>query len=189
MTFGIHIVWTTYGTWLPGDDRGHWSPLFDLYGHLIARGHQLNIPDKTTQSCASALMKEPPKWLNNEEVLITADVISKILGGIPVGRFTPGKPGAICTPYALAIESNHVHLLIGPLSEKLEPTLGRLKGVSSSLIGELPHNAGRSRTWTAGVWPVFLYDREALHAVYSYIIDHNLRAGRPAHPFPFTRPL
>lgn len=37
-TIGIHLVWTSYGTWLPGDDRGHWSPLFDFYGHLVERG-------------------------------------------------------------------------------------------------------------------------------------------------------
>ena len=186
MTIATHLIWTTYGTWLPGDDRGHWSPLFDMYGHLLKKGHRLNIPDETTQRRALAAMKEPPKSLNGQEAAITADVIGKIIDGIPVGRFTPGKPGAICRAFALAIEPTHVHLLIGPLSEDLRPTVGRIKGVSSSLILGMPHNASRERTWTADFWRVFLYDWEGLDAVYRYIIDHNVRAGRPAHPWPFT---
>ena len=45
MTHGIHLIWTTHGTWLPGDRRGHWSPLFNLYGNIRERGGKLNLPD------------------------------------------------------------------------------------------------------------------------------------------------
>lgn len=55
------------------------------------------------------------------------------------------------------------------------------------MIRELPQNMARQRTWTADFWRVFLYDGEGLNAVYKYIIDHNLRANRPAHPWPFTQ--
>ena len=187
-TVGTHLIWTTYGTWLPGDDRGHWSPLFDMYGHLLEKGHTLNLPDPVTRHRAMAAMKEAPKFLNLQETEVVADVIGKIIGGIPVGRFVLRRPGSICRAYALAIEATHVHLLIGPLSDDLRPTVGRLKGVSSSLVLGLPHDVTRQRTWTADFWRVFLYDLEGLHAVYHYIIEHNLRAGRPAHPWAFTRP-
>jgi REP element-mobilizing transposase RayT len=187
VTLAIHLIWTTYGTWLPGDDRGHWSPLFDMYGHLLQRGHKLNLPDACTRARVVANMTEPAKVLNAEEIQIMADVIERIVNGVPVGRYTPGKPGAICRALALAIESNHVHLLVGPLSEDLHATVGRFKGVSSSLIGALPVNAARRHTWTAGFWRVFLFDEEAIRTVFNYVIGHNLREGRPAHPWDFTR--
>ena len=52
-TVGIHLVWTAYGTWLPGDDRGHWSPLYQFYGDVIERGGQLNRADLTTREYAA----------------------------------------------------------------------------------------------------------------------------------------
>jgi hypothetical protein len=189
MTIATHIIWTTYGTWLPGDPRGHWSPLFDMYGRLRAAGHQLNISDPVTHDYARSLMTEPPKYLSQPDAEITADVINKILGGIPVGRFTPGKPGAISKAHALAIESNHVHLLIGSLDADLEATVGRMKGVSSSLILDQQNNLARKRTWTGGFWRVFLYDNLAVETVYAYIINHNIRANRLAHPYTFTHPI
>lgn len=187
MVLATHLIWTTYGTWLPGDDRGHWSPLFDMYGHLLRKGHRLNMPDEVTRGRAIGMMKEPPKILNAQEMAITAEVIGKVINGIPVGRFTPGKPGALCAAYALAIEHTHVHLLIGPLSESLSATVGRFKGVSSSLIVSRPENGTRQRTWTADFWKVFLFDAEGVATVCKYVIDHNVRAGRPAHPWAFTR--
>lgn len=185
---GIHIIWTTYGTWLPGDARGHWSPLFDFYGRLIRDGHRLNVPDKKTHMVARTLLKEPPKVLAPAEMEIVADVIGNIAGGIAIPGRTAGKPAAMCGVHALAIEPTHVHLLIGPLREDLSDTVGRIKGISSSLIGGLPQNSKRSRTWTASFWRVFLYEPRSFGAVRDYVEAHNVRAAKPPAPWPFTRP-
>ena len=37
------ITWTTYGTWLPGDERGHWSDAWDeqlgyIEPHMLHEG-------------------------------------------------------------------------------------------------------------------------------------------------------
>jgi hypothetical protein len=63
MIHGVHLIWTTYGTWLPGDERGHWSPLFTLYGRVRESGGKLNPPDSTTKARVVSTMSEPPKWL------------------------------------------------------------------------------------------------------------------------------
>ena len=60
-TVAIHVIWTTYMTWPPGDPRGHWSPLFDMYGGLIERGHKLNLPDPVTLQMATELARESPR--------------------------------------------------------------------------------------------------------------------------------
>jgi len=78
-TRGIHIVWTTYGTWLPGDPAKpvHWSPLFDVYGRLRRAGHRLNLPDADTHRHARSLMKEPAKVLEDDEPSIVAEVMGR----------------------------------------------------------------------------------------------------------------
>ena len=179
-TRGIHIIWTTYGTWLPGDRRGHWSALLDLYGRLKRAGHQLNMPDTETHSRARSLMKESSKTLTIAEIQMVANVLGKYLA--------PGLPGA-ASCHACAIESAHVHLLLGPVGEPIGTFVGRLKGASSSAALRRPDNHGRKRIWTAGYWKAFLFEDEAVHAVAEYIEAHNTRRGLPAAPFPWISPV
>jgi REP element-mobilizing transposase RayT len=175
-TVGIHLIWTTYGTWLPGDDRGHWSPLLDCYGSIVEAGGKLNREDLTTLEIARELMKEPPKILDAEEQSIVAAKLGDIV-----------RHHQYCI-YAAAIEPTHVHLLLGPLAESIGVVAGRLKGQTSSALRDLPRNHGRQRTWTAKYWKVFLFDELALARVNKYIEDHNLRRGLGASPFDWLRP-
>lgn len=176
-------MWTTYGTWLPGDPAkpGHWSPLFDLYGRLKRAGHQINLPDVTTYEHARSLMKEPAKVLGPDEIAFVGDALGEWLR--PVGRpaASPGKPGAMCV--AAAVEPTHVHLLIGPVQENIGRFVGRLKGKSSSAARGHPENWDRRRIWGTGYWKVFLFDDEAVEAVAEYVIAHNRRRGLADVPF------
>jgi hypothetical protein len=189
MLLGLHIIWTTYETWLPGDPRGHWSSLLDMYGRVAAPGHRARPADEVTETYASGLMKEDPKLLAPEEMRTTADVIASVLGGRSIGNFVPAQPGTLAVAHALAIEATHVHLLLGPLTAKLAPTMGRIKGISSSLIRAEPRNAGRKRIWTESYWDVRLYDAVAIAQAQGYSVDHNLRRGLPAHPYAWLKPF
>jgi hypothetical protein len=171
-TVGIHLVWTAYGTWLPGDDRGHWSPLHHFYGDVIARGGQLNRADLTTREYARERLTESPKILTRDERIAVATTLGTLLGG-------RDQPKA----YAAAIEENHVHVLLGPVEEKIHVTAGRLKGCTSRDVLKLPANSERTRTWTAKYWKVFLFDDTAFFAVKRYIEEHNIRRGLPASPY------
>ena len=175
-TVAIHAIWSTYGSWPPGDpDKpGHWSPLFDMYGRLIRAGHQINLPDADTFHHARSLMKEDPKYLDEQEQRVVADVFESHL--------------LDCRVHACAIERSHVHLLTGPIREHISRFIGRLKGTSSSALLKLPDNWNRKRIWTAGFWKVFLFNAEAMPVVRSYIEDHNLRRGMPAAPWDWIHP-
>ena len=178
MTCGIHLIWTTYGTWLPGDSRGHWSSLFDLYGNIIEKGGKLNLPDSATRKRALDNMLEPPKYLDAEEIEIVANELSRHVG-------EPPAPPA----WAVTIESNHMHLLVGPVEEDLKQFAGRIKGRTSSEVGAMAKNRDRERVWTSGYWKVFLYDAEAVRAVKDYIDAHNIRRGLPAEPYSWIKPI
>jgi REP element-mobilizing transposase RayT len=182
MTHGIHLIWTTYGTWLPGDDRGHWSPLFDLYGSIREQGGQLNSPDEITRTRSGATLTEAAKRLTEEEIAVVASELGQHLAvsGVADSQLPPA--------WAATIEANHVHLLVGPVNEDLARFVGRLKGRTSSVVGALPVNSERERVWTSGYWKVFLFDAVGVVAVKRYIDLHNVRRGLPAEPFPCISP-
>src|SRR5262249_32149631 len=123
-TRGIHVIWTTYMTWPPGDPRGHWSPLFDFYGRLIQEGHQLNLPDPITVQRATKNAKEPPNILSPAEIDVVADVIGGICPYSPqhAGGFVKIPELEIL---AAAIERTHAHLLLKPISMDIGDVAGQ----------------------------------------------------------------
>ncbi len=173
-TCPIHVIWTTYKTGSPGDPRGHWSPLFDFYAHLTEQGHQLNLPDSTTLCHATELAKEPPKILTPEEQAVVANTIGDTLQN-------QMEHGA--SVLAAAIERTHVHILLGALEEPINRVVGRLKGRTSSAVIAQGSEHERRRTWTAGYWKVFLFDRRSVEPVARYIEAHNERRGLPRAPY------
>jgi REP element-mobilizing transposase RayT len=180
-TVGIHLIWTTYGTWLPGDERGHWSPLFDLYGGVLERGGKLQLPDEDSRNRSKSLMTEGPFVMNDADMQIVANEMSRhVFDGSTLCR----KP----TAFAAAIEPTHVHLLVGSVEEDIEKFAGRLKGRTSSEILATGRHPERKHVWTAGYWRVFLFDEIAMEAVRDYIDRHHVRAGRPANPYSWCRP-
>ena len=197
-TSGIHIIWTTYATWLPGDPRGHWSPLFDLYGHLQKSGHQLNVPDKITHAFANSLLTDTPKSLQPHERFLVAATLTDHFHHAETKSSTytvptnagPGQGRSYLKPKCLAaaIEETHIHLLLGPVQEDLDRYVGRLKGATSAALNKLPQNKDRTHNWTAKFWRVFLFDDRSLAPVRAYITNHNLRRGIAADPFDWTTP-
>lgn len=169
-TLAIHLVWTTYGTWLPGDPRGHWSPLFDVYGHMRERGGKLNPGDTTTHQIAAERMSEPTKRLSLIEELLVGQSIAETCRGV-------------LHPLAVAVEPTHVHLLIKGTTVPVGEVVGRLKSNSGARLLRLPINLGRQRVWTTGYWKVFLFDEKAVATVQSYIERHNTDRGLPAKRF------
>jgi hypothetical protein len=181
MTCGIHFIWTTYGTWLPGDRRGHWSPLFDVYGRIAERGGRLQFPDETTRLVSTTLLREPPFRLDDGDAAIVAGELAKLVHD---GTPTCDQPIAI----AATVEPTHVHLLLGPVGEDLRAFVGRLKGRSSSAVLASGRHGERRHVWTEKYWKVFLFDAVGMEAVTEYIQDHHRRAGRPLNPYSWCRP-
>ena len=142
-TLAIHTVWTTYLTWLPGDKRGHWSPLFDLYGGLLRNGHQLNMGDEGTRKTAANLATDKPKYLRDSDIDLAAQTVAEVIRGGPAAGVANGIPAAAWTVYAAALEKQHVHLLLAANAESVSRVVGRIKGKSSSRIGKADGNTGQ----------------------------------------------
>ncbi len=110
------LTWTTYGTWLPGDDRGFVSNVDDGAGH----GHRVNQPgtsptskQRGLQEFARSQMKGPPVFLdaNHAAALLTQFQETAAVRGWQLS--------------AVAIMRNHVHVVVGVVGDPEPDTLLR----------------------------------------------------------------
>ena len=124
--FALLITWTCYGTWLPGDERGHVSnTLLPEGGH---RGKQ-NVPgtpvsagDEYTRQPARALQKGETVWLSADQARSAAQALVeaaktrewKILRG--------------------AIMANHVHVVVSDCPDDGPAARRILKGTSQAAL-------------------------------------------------------
>jgi REP element-mobilizing transposase RayT len=84
------ITWTTYGTWLPGDERG-W---------LMRGSSAIRAPDPALQSAAEAAMTEEPVVLTPAQRDLVTSVVRK---HCQIRQWTL---------YAVNVRSNHVHVVV-----------------------------------------------------------------------------
>src|SRR5208283_3273580 len=86
---GFFLTWTTYGTWLPGDERG-W----------VERGRGFQLPDPIRKREAEARMTEDACILENEQRLVVDKTITDHC------RIRGWKL------YILNCRTNHVHVVV-----------------------------------------------------------------------------
>jgi REP element-mobilizing transposase RayT len=136
------LTWTTYGTWLPGDDRGFVSNIDRGDG----KGHRLNIPGTEPASKVRGLeimarnkMTGPPVFLVLEQATALFDQF----------RETANYRG--WELIAIAIMRNHVHVVVGvPGDPEPETILGSLKSYGSRRLNREFGKRESDTWWTEG---------------------------------------
>jgi len=83
------LTWSTYGTWLPGDDRG-W----------VEYRHGWQFPDPILKREAAARMIEDACWLNGEQRLLVDKTIAEHCSM------------RNWTLHAVNCRSNHLHVVV-----------------------------------------------------------------------------
>ena len=98
------LTWTTYGTWLPGDDRGSITAIrVNTSGHRV----HYNLPGTPSvgglpelRDAAAGLMKGPPIFLVNEQAKVLLDQFHET-----------ANVRSFCLD-AVAIMANHIHIVV-----------------------------------------------------------------------------
>jgi REP element-mobilizing transposase RayT len=170
-TLGYHLIKTTFGTWLPGDPRGHWSALFNHHERYVNR-HQLNPGDQNTLDRARRLMTQPP-------VTLTPRMISAVAQTL--GHLIKSSGGGLAI-HAAAIEPAHVHLLIPYAGRDIHKTA---QWIADRVTKRLHADGHEGKVWTRGKWAVYLFDQRHWDATRAYIRRHNTRRGLPPDPYPW----
>ncbi|MFO0803265.1 MAG: transposase, partial [Gemmataceae bacterium] len=169
MVLGYHIIFSTYGFWLPNDPRGSWSDFVGAWELFLAAGkatktdvrHSVAVTphNREARLAAKAALSRPPVKFTGIQARAVgrgfAEYIAK--SGLPV--------------WACSIMPEHVHLVTGPFRLSVENIVIQLKGAATKrLIEEKLHPFhGNEKCWTRGEWKVFLFKQDDTTRAIRYV--------------------
>ena len=170
------LTWTTYGTWLPGDERGFVSNVRDGDGPEVKHAEPGTPYDAKQRGLAYAAREQmvgDPVWLNREHADALADQF------LETARFRGWSIPA------LAIMANHIHIVVGvPGDPEPETLLRDFKSYGSQRLNRLAGKPKSGTWWTAGGSRRILRDEEAIRTVIRYVRNQQrplvIRTGEPA---------
>jgi REP element-mobilizing transposase RayT len=184
MIIAYHLVWTTYGTWLPNDPRGSGSrsvaasALEDLGQRHYGRRKIQPPPTKVRVFYDRA---EPR--LQFPVIRFDLDQIQQVgaaFGGC-IEQFE-------YTCYAAAILPDHAHLVIRKHRDSAEQMIENLQQSTRLRISADQITPDGHPLWTKGGWRGFLDSVERVETVIRYIQRNPARAAIPAQHWDFVRP-
>jgi REP element-mobilizing transposase RayT len=143
---GYMLTWTTYGSWLPGDERGY-----------VDNGKILLGDDKTLQRNRQR-QKSPVVKLNPKEKQIVRQTI--LAEAERIGHKIE----------ALAVYSNHIHLLARPHTKSIEEIAGRYKSLTTRSLWE---NGRKGRIWSKRYDKRFCFSEDEFTTRIRYIQKHH----------------
>jgi len=156
--FALHITWTTYGTWLPGDKRGYVSPTRLPTGGALPKkniyGTDYTRNDPYTKHIADSQQKY-------DTVLLTLD-----LANVVAAQLIASCEERHWHIAQAAIMTNHVHVVVMLCPEDGSAVRRILKGVSQAALSK--HTGKNQRWWTTRGSNRYKYDQEAIDNAVHY---------------------
>ncbi len=140
------MTWTTYGSWLQGDERGYVKD-----GRIFEANKSLNQANKF-------LMKYPEVNLSLLQRNIIEDALRK-------EAFTLGQE-----IYAMSIGVNHIHLAVSFSDIYPEAAMSHYKNASRL---EIQRAGFVGKLWTRGFSKRYCFDEQQLNAIIDYVNNHN----------------
>jgi REP element-mobilizing transposase RayT len=194
MIHGYHVIWGTYGFWLPNDPRGSWSDFVAAW-ELVRFGkttrsiqrHEIERPQwNDWRAKASAALRYPAVALTGEQ--------ARAVGN----GFRIGATKSNLEIWACSILPEHIHLVIGRHTYKVEQICNLLKGEATKALkakslhpqvaatradGKLPS------CWAEGQWKVYLDTEEAIENAIRYVEENPIKEDKPAQRWSFVTPF
>jgi len=185
-----HVIWGTYGFWLPNDPRGSWSDFVASW--------ELACFGKATKSLDRQQV-DPQQWNAWREGAIKALRVPRVeLTGSQareVGKgFANGCHKSGFTIWACSILPQHVHLVIARHRFKVEQICNLLKGEATKQLkaasmhpqsrfakrdGKLPS------MWGEQQWKVYLDTDEAVENAIRYVEENPMKEGKSRQNWSF----
>jgi len=129
----LFITSTTYGQWLPGDERGYVNKGNNQYGTPFCEGHS------GLKNSAKSRLKGEPVLLNTQHAQVLFE------------QFQETVSRRQWMLYGAAIMPNHVHVLIETSDDTLpEKAAGDLKSFGSRRLSEVFGKPDAGTWWTSG---------------------------------------
>ena len=183
MIHGYHVIWGTYGFWLPNDPRGSWSD-FVYNWELLRFGDAKKqfrkngldfVELNTWKFLAKSTLKYPAVSLSGEQALEVARGFS---------RLVQRSPKVI---WALSILPEHLHLVLGRHRYAIEQVCNLLKGAASRQLAEIgihPFSEYRDEDgrlphmWNSKQWIQYLDSEDAIYKAINYVEQNPVKEGK-----------
>jgi len=145
-TLGYMITWTTYGTWLQGDERGY------------VKNSRIYPANKALMQANRQLQLQGSVKLSKHQQRIVRQAISKeaVLQGQRI--------------YALSVQSNHVHIVVQYIPQPIYKIVAHYKKAARIALKAEGHNG---KLWTRGYDKRFCFDEMTLNEKIKYVQSHN----------------
>jgi REP element-mobilizing transposase RayT len=151
----FHLIWTTYGAWLPGDARG-W---------VQSGTPGVQMPDPKREQQAREHLAESPVVLSPEQRSLAEQTIREHAG---VRRWTL---------LAVNARSNHVHIVVTcdgageRARDQFKLWTSRRLSEQAGLTAPVAHKAGRRHWWTEGGDCLPICDEQYLANAVQYVME------------------
>ena len=194
MVHGYHVVFVTYGAWLPNDPRGSWSEFVATW-ELFYFGKSANgIPAGSLATDPSLAKKrgQIQQSLKYNAVQLTNVQIAAVAAGFEKSLAKFG-----ITIWACSILPEHIHLVLARTGKSCEVMTNFLKGEATRELNKqrlhpLAAHSESGRTpqpWARKHWQVFLDDTQAIDNAIMYVNDNPEKEGKPRQQWPFVSPF
>ena len=147
------LTWTTYGSWLPGDERG-WNRKGEL-GSLR--------PSQARHESALAELKETKFVLSKQDRKV---VESTIHSHCEIREWKL---------HAINARSNHAHVVVAAPDYKPETVVAQFKAWCTRRLKQ--HHPARTRFWTQGASCRWINQEAALAAAIKYTLEAQDKKG------------
>ena len=142
---GYMLTWTTYGTWLQGDERGYVKN-----GRVLGRNESLRGANRKAQKGATVRLSKAEREVVRAAILQESEALSQEV-------------------YAVAVCSDHVHIMLGCIGESIGKVAGRYKKAGTTAL----RNMGlQGRVWTKGYDKRFCFYEKSLKNRIAYVMRH-----------------
>jgi len=145
-TLGYMITWTTYSTWLQGDDRG-----FVKNGKIHTANESLEHANKQLQTQKMIKLTKAHQDIVRDAIIKEASSRNQNL-------------------YALSVQSNHVHIVAEYTPQPIGTIVAYYKRAGRVALKQVGVNG---KLWTRGYDKRFCFDKQALNQKIKYVKGHN----------------
>jgi REP element-mobilizing transposase RayT len=195
MLLGFHVIFSTYGYWLPNDPRGSWSDWI-RHWELLRFGPATKVDTRRSVAGVkhdSELRRRAKKALAYPEVFLTGHQALAVGIG-----FSTAVAESDYTILACSILPQHVHLVLGPHERDIDRIVGHLKSRATQQLNQQgihPLAAYRQADgtvpspWCRNCWKVFIYSQQHLRDAVKYVEDNPLKEGKPPQHWSFVHGL
>ncbi|MHC4259420.1 MAG: transposase [Planctomycetota bacterium] len=138
-------TWTTYGTWLQGDRRGY-------------------VKNGTTLQPDAELEESNRELLKHDQTNIPKRLRKTVKNAIVKEAEQLGQK-----VYAIAVCSNHVHIVVESIGRTCGYSIGRFKKAATKALRRFGF---ANSVWTKGFDKRYCYHRHELEAKIKYVHQH-----------------